>query len=78
MAELKQQQQDHQSNAIVLLDGGMGHELKLRGVSDSNGTFLAGEHNALPSFLLFLVSSVTNLFDLTKHDFPVINRSSCK
>ena len=25
---------------IIILDGGMGHELKLRGVSD--GTFLAG------------------------------------
>lgn len=28
------------SNKITILDGGMGHELKLRGVSD--GTFVAG------------------------------------
>lgn len=30
---------EHKDN-ITILDGGMGHELKLRGVSD--GTFLAG------------------------------------
>lgn len=28
------------SNELIILDGGMGHELKLRGVSD--GSFLAG------------------------------------
>jgi len=33
-------QQDHSRKDVTLLDGGMGHELKLRGISD--GTFVAG------------------------------------